>query len=331
MDQIHTRAIEALQPFIALANSTSASSPRFVANIITNATSNPHTFVFAELLETAAVQALRSPGTPAEYQSYLTLLEIFAWGTWQEYQETPNLPALSEAQTLKLRLLTLLTLSSTIQPLTYTALMSALSITVPSDFESLVTTAIYSSLIKARLSPASTPPTVNVTAIAPLRDVKPQSLSKIITVLTQWETRCGDVISDIEAEIAKIKSESAKRRAKEHARNVAFERALEAYQTEAAGVVSGGESSAAGGAARRHWGQQQAVYNRGGGLGGNKREFSADEYDDDDGFWEHGNEMEMQASGGSRMDIDEGSGSGRAAGSGSAGARHPKRVLGKKS
>ncbi|PYH84488.1 hypothetical protein BO82DRAFT_18739 [Aspergillus uvarum CBS 121591] len=331
MDQIHTRAIEALQPFIALANSSSANSPRFVANIITNATSNAHTFVFAELLETAAVQALRSPDTPAEYQSYLTLLEIFAWGTWQDYQETPNLPALSPAQTLKLRLLTLLTLSSTIQPLTYTALMGALSITAPADLESLVTTAIYSSLITARLSPASIPPTVNVTAIAPLRDVKPQSLANMITILTQWETRCGDVISDIEAEIAKIKSESAKRRAKEHERNVIFEQTLAAYRAEAASAAGGGEGNVAGGA-RKHWGQQPQQAFRGGGLGGNKREFSADELDDDDGYWEHGNDYDsIQALGGSRMDIDEGPGSGRAAGSGVAGARHPKRILGKKS
>ncbi|PYH42078.1 COP9 signalosome subunit 7 [Aspergillus saccharolyticus JOP 1030-1] len=326
MDQSQTRAIEALQPFIALANSSSASSPRFVANIITNATSNPHTFVFAELLETAAVQALRSPETPAEYQSYLTLLEIFAWGTWQDYHETPNLPELSPAQTLKLRLLTLLTLSSTSQPLTYDALMRSLSLTVPSDLESLVTTAIYSSLISARLAPASIPPTVNVSAIAPLRDVNPQSLPNMINILAQWETRCGDVISDIEAEIAKIKSESAKRRAKEHARTMMFEQTLAAYRAEAASAAGGGEGPAAGGAARKHWGQQHMY--RGGGLGGNKREFIAEEFDDDDGYWEHGSELDLQAMGGSRMDIDEGAGSGRA---GAAGARHPKRILGKKS
>lgn len=86
MDQTHARALEALQPFVHLANSNSATSPRYVANIITNATSNPHTYVFAELLETETVQALASPHTPAEYQGYLKLLQIFAWGTWQEYQ-----------------------------------------------------------------------------------------------------------------------------------------------------------------------------------------------------------------------------------------------------
>jgi hypothetical protein len=86
MEQTHTRATEALQSFIHLARSSSASSPRFIANLITNATSSPQTYVFAELLELPAVQALRSPETPVEFQGYLKLLEIFAWGTWQEYQ-----------------------------------------------------------------------------------------------------------------------------------------------------------------------------------------------------------------------------------------------------
>ena len=86
MDQIHARAQEALQPFIHLANANSATSPRFVANIISNATSSPQTYVFAELLETPTVQSLRSKDTPEEYQGHLTLLEIYAWGTWKDYQ-----------------------------------------------------------------------------------------------------------------------------------------------------------------------------------------------------------------------------------------------------
>jgi COP9 signalosome complex subunit 7 len=85
MDQSQSRALEALQPFIHLTTSSTASSPRFIANIITNATSSPNTFVFAELLETPAVQALGAPDTPEEFRGYLKLLEIFAWGTWQEY------------------------------------------------------------------------------------------------------------------------------------------------------------------------------------------------------------------------------------------------------
>ncbi|PWY80669.1 hypothetical protein BO70DRAFT_337623 [Aspergillus heteromorphus CBS 117.55] len=316
MDQIHTRALEALQPFVHLANSNSATSPRFTTNLITNATSSPNTYVFAELLETPAIQALRAPDTPDEYKGYLTLLEIFAWGTWQDYQATPNLPPLNETQTLKLRLLSLLTLSTTLKPLTYNSLMSALSITAPLDLESLVTKAIYSSLITARLSPATNPPTVNVTAVAPLRDVKPQSLGPMVSILTQWETRCGDVIGDIEAEIARIRTQSVRRRAEEYERNVLFEKALAGW----------GAESGEGGKKTAGWQGRD----RGGGLGGgNKREFSADDFDDD-GYWEHGLEGDMQGLG-SRMDVDDGAGSSSRLGAGGLGARHPKRVLGKKS
>jgi COP9 signalosome complex subunit 7 len=86
MEKIHARALEALQPFVHLAATSTSPTPRFIANLITNATSSPNTFFFAELLETPAVQALGSLDTPDEYRAYLSLLEIFAWGTWQEYQ-----------------------------------------------------------------------------------------------------------------------------------------------------------------------------------------------------------------------------------------------------
>lgn len=85
MEQIHSRALEALQPFVHLATTTASSSPRFVANLIENATSSPSTYIFAELLETPAVQALASPEAPEEFRGYLPLLQIFSWGTWEEY------------------------------------------------------------------------------------------------------------------------------------------------------------------------------------------------------------------------------------------------------
>ncbi|KAH0553138.1 COP9 signalosome complex subunit 7a, partial [Trichoglossum hirsutum] len=78
----HTKALNALEPFVLLA--PSANSPRAVADLITRATSAPNTFVFAELLETRNVQALARAND--EWKPYLTLLQIFAWGTWMDYQ-----------------------------------------------------------------------------------------------------------------------------------------------------------------------------------------------------------------------------------------------------
>lgn len=75
------RAINALQTYLAL--SKTANTPRAAAEIVTQATSNPHTSVFAELLHTNNIQDLK---TSSEHKSYYKLLEIFAWGTWANYQ-----------------------------------------------------------------------------------------------------------------------------------------------------------------------------------------------------------------------------------------------------
>ena len=205
---------------------------------------------------------------------------------------------------MKLRLLSLLTLSVTVKNLTYDTLMNALSISNPSDLESLVTTAIYSSLLTARLSPASTPPTITVISVAPLRDVKPQSLSRMVSALTEWEGRCASVIGDIEAEITNIKTNAEMRRAKEKARAVVFEKTMRDVNSEFGGRRRGG--------------------------GGNKREFSAADHgdaDDDDGYSEGGPDGAFDGGIGGRMDIDEGPGSSRFG----TGARHVRRALGRRS
>lgn len=186
--------------------------------------------------------------------------------------------------------------------------MNALSFPSTADLESLVTTAIYASLISARLSPATAPPTVNVTAVAPLRDVQPQSLPRMVSLLTDWEARCGEVVSDLEKEIVQIK-ENAKRR---HAKELAYQR----LQDEAKKKWS--EAGSGNGRAGRGVGSRGGTRS-GTGLGSNKRD--ADDIDqDDDGFWEPGEGGEP----GSRMDIDEGAGSSRGS------SRQTKRVLGRK-
>ncbi|PLN76401.1 hypothetical protein BDW42DRAFT_21488 [Aspergillus taichungensis] len=341
MDQSHARAIEALQPFIHLANASTAASPRFVANLITNAIDHPNTYVFAELLDTPAVQSLRDPDTPAEFQPYRTLLEIFAWGTWDDYQKTPNLPPLTPPQTLKLRLLSLLTLAATTQPpLTYPTLMTALSIAAPADLESLITTAIYANLITARLAPASHPPAVHITAVAPLRDVNPaHALPAMIARLSAWESRCGHVIADLEAEIARIRSDAVASRARQAAHTDLFQKTLAGFAADPpppppSSSIAPGATTGEGGppakGSRLPWakGGSAGGGTSGGswfGAGGNKREFSADDLDVDDGYGEAGGEAEGSAPS-SQMDVDEGAGSSRL----SAGARHAKRILGRK-
>lgn len=219
MDQAQSKALVALQPFIVEATSTKNPSPRFLKDLINRATAAPGTYIFTELLQLPAVQSLRN--AEPEYLFALTLLEFFSWGTYEELKSTPEISALSDAQTHKLRQLSLLTLASpflplnTAQPdaLTYPALLSSLGLSSSQELESLVTTAIYAGLITARLSPTSTPPRVQITSVAPLRDLRPVSLPAITQILNTWQSRCVSTIASLEAQITTIRSTAAQRTA----------------------------------------------------------------------------------------------------------------------
>lgn len=201
-----TRALNALEPFLAL--SKSANSPRAAADLVTQATSAPNTYVFAELLQAPTIQALRdSP----EYQGHLRLLEVFAWGTWQDYVAAKDtLPALSDSQTQKLKLLSLLPLAaSPTTQLTYEHLRQTLDIATTRLLEDLLIQAIYSHLITGTLDPAAA--RVTVTSVAPLRDLRPGSVPALIEELAAWAARCDDTLAELDDQVAAVKKRAAER------------------------------------------------------------------------------------------------------------------------
>lgn len=149
----------------------------------------------------------------------------------------------------------------------------------------------------------------------------------MISILTEWESRCGDVVCGIEAEIERIKTDAWKRRSKEAARASLLEQAV-------ADVSSGDATLSKQSGFQPRTGGRRLGGGAGAGAGmssGNKREYKADDNDDDDdGYFENGSEgvnLDSSAAG-ARMDIDEGVGSTRP---GPAASRQTKRVLGKKS
>lgn len=254
-----SRATTALYPFTLLA--ASATSPRAAADLITSATAAPNTYVFAELLAHPNIAALQHHET---YASHYSLLQTFAWGTWESYHASPNLPQLNEKQTEKLRLLSLLSIASSTPTtatiathLSYASLCTQLGLSGPAELEILVTTAIYSELLHATLSPSTS--TVVVTSVAPLRDLAPGSVNSMIAELAAWSARCDSVLLDLEAEIEKVKAE-ATLRGKREAR---AEKQVKAVMDEKKG--SGGGDGILGRGASR------AASKRGGGA------------DDDDG------------------------------------------------
>jgi len=203
-----TKALNALEPFLALTKS--ASSPRAAADLIIRATSNPNTFVFAELLAAPQIQALAEA---PEQASHLTLLKIFSYGTYADYTSTPNLPKLNEPQTLKLRQLSFLTLAKDPKNLTYAALLQSLALETSRELEDLVISAIYAGLVSGTLDPYNQ--VVNLSSVSPLRDLTPNSIPSMLSTLNEWSSRCVSTLADLEKQIAQVKADALKRHKEE--------------------------------------------------------------------------------------------------------------------
>ncbi|KKY29802.1 putative cop9 signalosome complex subunit 7a [Diaporthe ampelina] len=192
------------QPFLALTKS--ANSPKAAADLITHATSAQGTYIFTELLASPSIQGLA--GSP-EYQPYLTQLQLFSNGLYSTYASTPSLPDLNDRQRLKLRQLSLLTLSRDKENLTYPALQQHLGLASPREVEDLVISAVYAGLLNAKLNPLRS--VVQVSSVAPLRDVQPGTVPSIVATLQKWSQRCDATLAEIEANIANIKREAARK------------------------------------------------------------------------------------------------------------------------
>ncbi|KAM0298909.1 hypothetical protein HYE67_009490 [Fusarium culmorum] len=217
-----TKALNALEPFLAL--SKSATSPRAAADLVTRATSAPNTFLFSELLQTPAIQNLAE----SEFASHLTLLKTFAYGTYSSYKSTPGLPELVEAQAIKLRQLSLLSLASDRQNLSYKALQDSLDLPGSREVENLVISAVYAGLLHATLDAARA--TVQVSSVAPLRDLAPGAIPGMAAALKTWYGRCTTTLSDVELQIKEIRTTAAARQREQRAADERLQQAMQDHQ-----------------------------------------------------------------------------------------------------
>ncbi|KAJ3519166.1 hypothetical protein NM208_g14234 [Fusarium decemcellulare] len=204
-----TKALNALEPFLAL--SKSATSPRAASDLVIRATSAPNTFLFTELLQTPAIQSLAD----SEFASHLTLLQIFAYGTYSSYKTTQGLPSLVDAQATKLRQLSLLSLARDRQNLSYAALQEALDLPGAREVETLVISAVYAGLLHATLDPARA--VVQVASVAPLRDLAPGTIPDMVTALKIWADRCTSTLGGLESQIKDIRSTAVARQREQRA------------------------------------------------------------------------------------------------------------------
>lgn len=249
MEQI--RAINALEPFVLL--SKSATSPRAAADLITQATSSPHTYVFAELLQAPNIQALNKS---EEYAAYLKLLETFAWGSFQDYQskslqtmnfqlsyngsrpfdfkphlthpDTSNLPPLTPPQHQKLLLLSLLPLARNNKPLSYATLQQSLSLPSIESLETLIITALYASLLEGSLDPAAQ--VVHISSVAPLRDLRPGSVPALGGTFEAWSETCEGMLGDLGRQMDMVEAKARAKAVRDRRIKGMFEAKVEAYE-----------------------------------------------------------------------------------------------------
>ena len=124
-----------------------------------------------------------------------------------------RLPELSEAQKTKLRQLTLLTLASYPSNLTYSHLLPAMSLPSPLALDSLVTSSIYAGLLVGQINPLAE--RIDISSVAPLRDLRPGSIPLMIKVLEEWDQRCVNVLDELQARVLEVRKMATERKRKE--------------------------------------------------------------------------------------------------------------------
>jgi len=138
----------------------------------------------------------------------------------QKPTATPNLPKLSPTQARKLRQLSLLTLATTPSNLSYVHLQEALDLPTTRALEDLVISSIYAGLLTAKLDTLSQ--RVDVSSVAPLRDLKPGSIPHMVHILGDWDSRCVTVLEEIEGQVREVRRKAldARKRELEHEKAV---------------------------------------------------------------------------------------------------------------
>jgi len=182
----------AIQQYLILAKN---SKGKACSALIQQALGAPNVLVFGELLNTPNVQQLA--GT--EEEKFLTLLKIFAYGTYSDFKATPNLPPLNPAQLRKLKQLSIVSLSSQSRLIPYSVLQERLEISALRDLEDLIIDAIYQGVIQGSLDQRKQQLEVE---FAMGRDLKPDSLDRMLSVLRAWSGQSDTILKTIKERVS---------------------------------------------------------------------------------------------------------------------------------
>jgi COP9 signalosome complex subunit 7 len=147
---------------------------------------------------------------------------------------------------------------------------------------------------------------VYITALAPLRDLRPGSTPQLLSILATWSARCTSTIASLEAQIAGIRTAATKRAHTMSTRQAVVTAAVEAQMRSSSNM----SAKAAGGTVDNFVPTSQSSRTVGSGRvlrgRGNKRDLS--EQLEDDEFYDEGSSGGDGGVGNgvARMEVDEG-------------------------
>jgi COP9 signalosome complex subunit 7 len=109
--------------------------------------------------------------------------------------------------------------------------------------EEVVIAAVYAGLLSATLDPARQ--AVQVSSVAPLRDLAPGAVPSMLSALTTWSHRCTETLSELENQINAVRAaalarEKERREAEEKLQNAVAEVKEAEAKNEDNGAVRGG-------------------------------------------------------------------------------------------
>lgn len=194
MAQEKAPGMNPLEQYVLLAKSAKGAAAAELTKQVLEA---PGVYVFGELLDMANIKELAS----GPHEQLFNLLNLFAYGTYSDYkgsQET--LPDLSAAQVRKLRHLTIVSLATKNKCLSYALLLKELDIKNVRELEDLIIEVIYADIVRGKLDQKNQQLEVDY-AIG--RDIRPESISEVISVLQEWCSGCETVLQGIETQVLK--------------------------------------------------------------------------------------------------------------------------------
>lgn len=195
--------INPLEQFILLAKSARGAA---IVQLINQVLETPGIYVFGELLQMPNIQELED----GDNSQYWKLLNIFAYGKYSDYKANKDvLPELSAGQTVKLQHLTIVSLAAASKYIPYSVLLRELEISNVRQLEDLIIEAIYADIIHGKLDQKNSQLEVEYSIG---RDIKPENVNSIVSVLQEWCDSCETVLHGIERQIQRSNSHRDKKK-----------------------------------------------------------------------------------------------------------------------